>query len=153
MENKELLLQILKNTEDLKTRLDKVEENTEKRFANIESKLEDYNQRLDYIEKTHGEKFASIESRLDYIEKSHGERLQNIEKTHGERLQNIENIVTRIEKEHGEKIQILFDYFVDQDSKNKRINSKLHRLYKKSDEHDTRIFALEFYKSEKLASK
>ena len=124
MENKELLLQILKNTEDLKTRLDKVEENTEKRFANIESKLENYNQRLDYIEKNHGE-----------------------------RLQNIENIVTRMEKEHEEKIQILFDYFVDQDSKNKRINSKIHRLFKKSDEHDTRIFALEFYKSEKLASK
>lgn len=124
MENNELLLQILKNTEDLKTRLDKVEENTEKRFANIESKLENYNQRLDYIEKNHGE-----------------------------RLQNIENIVTRIEKEHGEKIQILFDYFFDQDSKNKRINSKIHRLCKKSDEHDTRIFALEFYKSEKLASK
>lgn len=124
MENNELLLQILKNTEDLKTRLDKVEENTEKRFANIESKLENYNQRLDYIEKNHGE-----------------------------RLQNIENIVTRIEKEYGEKIQILFDYFVDQDSKNKRINSKIHRLCKKSDEHDTRIFALEFYKSEKLASK
>lgn len=142
MENKELLLQILKNTEYLKTRLDKVEENTEKRFANIESKLENYNQRLDYIEKSHGEKFASLESRLDYIEKNHGERLQNIE-----------NIVTRIEKEHGEKIQILFDYFVDQDSKNKRINSKIHRLCKKSDEHDTRIFALEFYKSEKLASK
>lgn len=128
MENKELLLQILKNTEDLKTRLDKVEENSEKRFVNLES-------------------------RLDYIEKNHGERLQNIERTHGERLQNIENIVTRMEKEHGEKIQILFDYFVDQDSKNKRINSRIHRLCKKSDEHDTRIFALEFYKSEKLASK
>lgn len=142
MENKELLLQILKNTEDLKTRLDKLEENTEKRFANIESKLEDYNQRLDYIEKNHGEKFASIESRLDYIEKNHGERLHNIE-----------NIVTRMEKEHGEKIQILLDYFVDQDSKNEKINSKINELFKKSDEHDTRIFALEFYKSEKLASK
>lgn len=117
MENKELLLQILKNTEDLKTRLDKVEENSEKRFVNLES------------------------------------RLDHIEKTHGERLQNIENIVTRMEKEHGEKIQILFDYFVDQDSKNKRINSRIHRLCKKSDEHDTRIFALEFYKSEKLVSK
>lgn len=128
MENKELLLQILKNTEDLKTRLDKVEENSEKRFVNLES-------------------------RLDHIEKTHGERLQNIENTHGKRLQNIENIVTRMEKEHGEKIQILFDYFVDQDSKNKRINSRIHRLCKKSDEHDTRIFALEFYKSEKLVSK
>ena len=132
MENKELLLQILKNTEDLKTRLDKVEENSEKRFVNLES-------RLDHIEKTHGE-------RLQNIEKTHGERLQNIENTHGKRLQNIENIVTRMEKEHGEKIQILFDYFVDQDSKNKRINSRIHRLCKKSDEHDTRIFALEFYK-------
>ena len=139
MENKELLLQILKNTEDLKTRLDKVEENSEKRFVNLES-------RLDHIEKTHGE-------RLQNIEKTHGERLQNIENTHGKRLQNIENIVTRMEKEHGEKIQILFDYFVDQDSKNKRINSRIHRLCKKSDEHDTRIFALEFYKSEKLVSK
>ena len=139
MENKELLLQILKNTEDLKTRLDKVEENSEKRFVNLES-------RLDHIEKTHGE-------RLQNIEKTHGERLQNIENTHGKRLQNIENIVTRMEKEHGEKIQILFDYFVDQDSKNNRINSRIHRLCKKSDEHDTRIFALEFYKSEKLVSK
>ena len=139
MENKELLLQILKNTEDLKTRLDKVEENSEKRFVNLES-------RLDHIEKTHGE-------RLQNIEKTHGERLQNIENTHGKRLQNIENIVTRMEKERGEKIQILFDYFVDQDSKNKRINSRIHRLCKKSDEHDTRIFALEFYKSEKLVSK
>ncbi len=139
MENKELLLQILKNTEDLKTRLDKVEENSEKRFVNLES-------RLDHIEKTHGE-------RLQNIEKTHGERLENIENTHGKRLQNIENIVTRMEKEHGEKIQILFDYFVDQDSKNKRINSRIHRLCKKSDEHDTRIFALEFYKSEKLVSK
>ncbi len=139
MENKELLLQILKNTEDLKTRLDKVEENSEKRFVNLES-------RLDHIEKTHGE-------RLQNIEKTHGERLENIENTHGKRLQNIENIVTRMEKEHGEKIQILFDYFIDQDSKNKRINSRIHRLCKKSDEHDTRIFALEFYKSEKLVSK
>lgn len=139
MENKELLLQILKNTEDLKTRLDKVEENSEKRFVNLES-------RLDHIEKTHGE-------RLQNIEKTHGERLENIENTHGKRLQNIENIVTRMEKEHGEKIQILFDYFVNQDSKNKRINSRIHRLCKKSDEHDTRIFALEFYKSEKLVSK
>lgn len=146
MENNELLLQILKNTEDLKTRLDKVEENTEKRFVSLES-------RLDYIEKTHGEKFASIESRLDYIEKNHGERLQNIEKTHGERLQNIENIVTRMEKEHGEKIQILLDYFVDQDSKNEKINSKINELFKKSDEHDTRIYTLEFYNAEKLASK
>ncbi|MCI9286756.1 MAG: hypothetical protein HFJ57_02030 [Clostridia bacterium] len=150
MENKELLLQILKNTEDLKTRLDKVEENSEKRFVNLES-------RLDHIEKTHGERLQNIEKthgeRLQNIEKTHGERLENIENTHGKRLQNIENIVTRMEKEHGEKIQILFDYFVDQDSKNKRINSRIHRLCKKSDEHDTRIFALEFYKSEKLVSK
>lgn len=135
MENKDLLLQILKNTEDLKARIDNVETDFNSRFLSIES-------RLDSIEKTHGEKFATIESRLDHIEKNHGERLQNIE-----------NIVTRIEKEHGEKIQILFDYFVDQDSKNKEINSKIDELFKKSDEHDTRIFTLEFYKAEKLASK
>ena len=150
MENKELLLQILQNTEDLKTRLDYIEKN--------------HGERLQSIEKTYGEKFATIESKLDHIEKNygerlqniektHGERLQNIEKTHGERLQNIENIVTRMEKEHGEKIQILFDYFVDQDYKNKEINSKIDELFKKSDEHDTRIFTLEFYKAEKLASK
>lgn len=139
MENKELLLQILQNTEDLKTRLDYIEKN--------------HGERLQSIEKTYGEKFATIESKLDHIEKNYGERLQNIEKTHGERLQNIENIVTRMEKEHGEKIQILFDYFVDQDYKNKEINSKIDELFKKSDEHDTRIFTLEFYKAEKLASK
>lgn len=135
MENRELLLKILKNTEDLKTKTDNIEADFNSRFLNIES-------RLDGIEKNHDERFANIESRLDYIEKNHGERLQNIE-----------NIVTRIEKEHGEKIQVLFDYFVDQDSKNKKINSKINKLFKKSDEHDTRIFALEFYKAEKLASK
>ena len=146
MENKDLLLQILKNTEDLKARIDNVEIDFNSRFLSIES-------RLDSIEKNHDERFANIESRLDYIEKNHGERLQIIEKTHGERLQNIENIVTRVQKEHGEKIQVLFDYFVDQDSKNKEINSKIDELFKKSDEHDTRIFTLEFYKAEKLASK
>ena len=117
MENRELLLKILKNTEDLKTRINNVETDFNSRFLNIES------------------------------------RLDGIEKTHGERLQNIENIVTRMEKEHGEKIQVLFDYFVDQDSKNKEINSKIDELFKKSDEHDTRIFTLEFYKAEKLTSK
>lgn len=146
MENRELLLKILKNTEDLKTRINNVETDFNSRFLNIES-------RLDGIEKNHDERFANIESRLDYIEKNHAEKLQNIEKTHGERLQNIENIVTRMEKEHGKKIQVLFDYFVDQDSKNKEINSKIDELFKKSDEHDTRIFTLEFYKAEKLASK
>ena len=135
MENKDLLLQILKNTEDLKARIDNVEIDFNSRFLSIES-------RLDSIEKNHDERFANIESRLDYIEKNHGERLQIIE-----------NIVTRVQKEHGEKIQVLFDYFVDQDSKNKEINSKIDELFKKSDEHDTRIFTLEFYKAEKLASK
>lgn len=79
-------------------------------------------------------------------------RLYNIEKTYGERLTKIENIVTRMEKEHGEKLQVLFDYFVDQDEKYKDINLKIDNLKEKSNNHDTRIFALEFYKEEKLAS-
>ncbi len=57
-----------------------------------------------------------------------------------------------MEKEHGDKIQVLFDYFVDQDKKHKDTNSKINNLEEKFDNLDTRIYALEFYKEEKLAS-
>lgn len=57
-----------------------------------------------------------------------------------------------MEKEHGEKLQVLFDYFVDQDEKHKDINLKINNLEEKFNNHDSRIFALEFYKEEKLAS-
>lgn len=124
MENQELLQQILENTNKISTR-------------------------LDYIEKHFG-------SRLDHIEQNFGSRLDKLEyiaKDHSERLQSIENIVTRIEKDHGDSIQILFDYFVDQDKKNQKINSKINQLNKNLDVHNSRIFALEFYKEKKLASK
>lgn len=123
MENKEILLQILENTKQLNTRLDNIEKTYDKRFESIEKRLDNFEQHLDYIEKDHGE-----------------------------RLTKIENIVTRMEKEHGEKLQVLFDYFVDQDEKHKDINLKIDNLEEKSNNHDTRIFALEFYKEEKLAS-
>lgn len=76
----------------------------------------------------------------------------SIKKEHGERLTSLENIVTLMQKEHGEKLQVLFDYFVDQDNKHKDINSEIFKLNKTLDRHDSRIFALEFYKKEKLAS-
>lgn len=145
MENQKLLQEILKNTKQITTRLDHIEQSFGQRLDHVE---QGFGSRLDHIKQDFG-------SRLDHIEQNFGQRLdvlEHIGKEHGERLQNIENIVTRIEKDHGDKIQVLFDYFVDQDSKNKKISSKLHKLCKKSDEHDTRIFALEFYK-EKLASK
>ncbi len=117
--------------------LQKILENTNKIFA-----------RLDHIEQDFG-------SRLDYIEKSFGSRLDNLEhiaKNHSERLQSIENVVTRIEKEHGDSIRVLFDYFVDQDKKHQEINFEINRLNENLELHNSRIFALEFYK-EKLASK
>lgn len=85
-----------------------------------------------------------ITTRLDVLE--------HIGKEHGERLQSIENIVTRIEKDHGDSIRVLFDYFVDQDKKHQKINSEINRLNENLNVHNSRIFALEFYK-EKLASK
>lgn len=94
------------------------------------------------------ENTKQLNARLDNIEKTYDERFENF----GERLTKIENIVTRMEKEHGEKLQVLFDYFVDQDEKHKDINLKIDNLEEKSNNHDTRIFALEFYKKEKLAS-
>lgn len=98
------------------------------------------------------ENTKQLNTRLDNIEKTYDERFEKLEKDHGERLTKIENIVTRMEKEHGEKLQVLFDYFVDQDEKHKDINLKIDNLEEKSNNHDTRIFALEFYKEEKLAS-
>lgn len=123
MENKELLLQILENTKQLNARLDNIEKTYDKRFESLETRLDNFEQHLDYIEKDHGE-----------------------------RLTKIENIVTRMEKEHGDKIQVLFDYFVDQYKKHKDINLKIDNLEEKFNNHDSRIFALEFYKEEKLAS-
>ena len=113
MQENDLLLEILDNTKEIKTRLNNIE----------------------------------------HIVTNHGKRLQNIEKSHGERLQNIENIVTRMEKEHGDKLQVLFDYFVDQDEKHKNIQADITNLKINLDNQNTRIFALEFYKNEKLASK
>lgn len=124
MQENDLLREILNNTKEINTKLSTIEK----------------------TQKEHGD-------RLQYIEKNHGERLQHIEKSHGERLQSIENIVTRMEKEHGERIQVLFDYFTDQDQKYKETISQIRKLQEKSDSHDTRLFALEFYKEEKLASK
>ena len=94
------------------------------------------------------ENTKQLNTRLDNIEKTYDKRFENF----GEPLTKIENIVTRMEKEHGEKLQVLFDYFVDQDEKHKDINLKIDNLKEKSNNHDTRIFALEFYKEEKLAS-
>lgn len=101
------------------------------------------------------ENTKQLNTRLDNIEKTYDKRfnrLENIVNGHGERLTKIENIVTRMEKEHGEKLQVLFDYFVDQDKKHKDINLKIDNLEEKFNNHDSRIFALEFYKEEKLAS-
>ena len=124
MQEKELLLEILKNTKELNTRMD----NIKNRLNNIET---------------------SFSSRMDYIEN----RLNNIEFNHGERLQNIENIVTKIEHEHGEKIQVLFDYFVDQEQKRTDIKTDINNLETDLDKQNNRIYALEFYKQEMLNPK
>lgn len=134
MENQKLLQEILKNTKQITTRLEHIEQS--------------FGQRLDHIEQDFG-------SRLEHIEQGFGQRLdvlEHIGKEHGERLQSIENIVTRIEKDHGDSIRVLFDYFVDQDKKHQKINFEINRLNENLDVHNSRIFALEFYK-EKLASK
>lgn len=94
------------------------------------------------------ENTKQLNTRLDNIEITYDERFENF----SERLTKIENIVTRMEKEHGEKLQVLFDYFADQDEKHKDINLKIDNLEEKSNNHDTRIFALKFYKEEKLTS-
>ena len=124
---------------NLSKRIDEVETNLSKRIDNVEANL---SKRIDNVE-------ANLSKRIDNVEK----RLDHIEKDHGKRLENIENTVARIEKEHGEKIQVLFDYFVNQDLKYQKTNTQIQKIQKELDSHDSRIFALEFYKKEKLNSK
>ena len=124
---------------NLSKRIDEVETNLSKRIDEVETNL---SKRIDEVE-------ANLSKRIDNVEK----RLDHIEKDHGKRLENIENTVARIEKEHGEKIQLLFDYFVNQDLKYQKTNTQIQKIQKELDSHDSRIFALEFYKKEKLNSK
>ena len=146
MDNEKLLLQILDNTKKINKRLDHIEKNHGKRLQNLEISLS-------RIEKDHGE-------RLQNIENSYGKRLQNlensmarIEKDHGERLKNIENSLIYIEHTHGEKLQVLFDYFTDQDTKYKETKFDIQKFETKLDNLDSRLFALEYYKNDKLTSK
>lgn len=97
-----------------------------------------------------------INERLDYIEKEHGKRLQNLEnivRDHSEHLQSIENSLIFIEHDHGEKLQVLFDYFTDQDTKYKETKFDIQKFETKLDNLDSRLFALEYYKNDKLTSK
>ena len=130
---------VAQNTITFNQRLDGIETNLSKRIDEVETNL---SKRIDNVE-------ANLSKRIDNVEK----RLDHIEKDHGKRLENIENTVARIEKEHGEKIQVLFDYFVNQDLKYQKTNTQIQKIQKELDSHDSRIFALEFYKKEKLNSK
>ena len=135
---------------NLSKRIDEVETNLSKRIDNVEANL---SKRIDNVEANLSKRIDNVEAnlskRIDNVEK----RLDHIEKDHGKRLENIENTVARIEKEHGEKIQVLFDYFVNQDLKYQKTNTQIQKIQKELDSHDSRIFALEFYKKEKLNSK
>lgn len=146
MEENSLLLEIVSITKEILTNSKKLQEDIIKRLDCLEKTVAQntitFNQRLDGIE-------TNLSKRIDNVEK----RLDHIEKDHGKRLENIENTVARIEKEHGEKIQVLFDYFVNQDLKYQKTNIQIQKIQKELDSHDSRIFALEFYKKEKLNSK
>lgn len=141
MDNEKLLLQILDNTRKINERLDYIEKEHGKRLQNLENIVRDHSEHLQNIEN---------------IVRDHGERLQNIEtivKGHGEHLQSIENSLIFIEHDHGERLQVLFDYFTDQDTKYKETKSSIQKSENKLDSHDSRIFALEYYKNDKLTSK
>ena len=146
MEENSLLLEIVSITKEILTNSKKLQEDIIKRLDCLEKTVSQntitFNQRLDGIE-------ANLSKRINNVEK----RLDHIEKDHGKCLENIENTVARIEKEHGEKIQVLFDYFVNQDLKYQKTNTQIQKIQKELDSHDSRIFALEFYKKEKLNSK
>lgn len=146
MEENSLLLEIVTTTKEILNNSRELQENIIKRLDCLEKTVDQniltINQRLDRLEETVNQNMLTINQRLDYLEENHGKRLENIE-----------NIVTKIEKEHGEKIQVLFDYFVNQDLKYQRTNTQIQKIQKELDSHDSRIFALEFYKNEKLNSK
>ena len=146
MEENSLLLEIVSITKEILTNSKKLQEDIIKRLDCLEKTVAQntitFNQRLDGIETNLSKRINNVEKRLDHIEKDHGKRLENIE-----------NTVARIEKEHGEKIQVLFDYFVNQDLKYQKTNTQIQKIQKELDSHDSRIFALEFYKKEKLNSK
>ena len=141
---------VAQNTITFNQRLDGIETNLSKRIDEVETNL---SKRIDEVETNLSKRIDNVEAnlskRIDNVEK----RLDHIEKDHGKRLENIENTVARIEKEHGEKIQVLFDYFVNQDLKYQKTNTQIQKIQKELDSHDSRIFALEFYKKEKLNSK
>lgn len=157
MEENSLLLEIVSITKEILTNSKKLQEDIIKRLDCLEKTVAQntitFNQRLDGIETNLSKRIDEVETnlskRIDNVEK----RLDHIEKDHGKRLENIENTVARIEKEHGEKIQVLFDYFVNQDLKYQKTNTQIQKIQKELDSHDSRIFALEFYKKEKLNSK
>ena len=157
MEENSLLLEIVSITKEILTNSKKLQEDIIKRLDCLEKTVAKntitFNQRLDGIETNLSKRIDEVETnlskRIDNVEK----RLDHIEKDHGKRLENIENTVARIEKEHGEKIQVLFDYFVNQDLKYQKTNTQIQKIQKELDSHDSRIFALEFYKKEKLNSK
>ena len=168
MEENSLLLEIVSITKEILTNSKKLQEDIIKRLDCLEKTVAQntitFNQRLDGIETNLSKRIDEVETnlskRIDEVETNLSKRIDNvekrldhIEKDHGKRLENIENTVARIEKEHGEKIQVLFDYFVNQDLKYQKTNTQIQKIQKELDSHDSRIFALEFYKKEKLNSK
>lgn len=48
---------------------------------------------------------------------------------------------------------MLFDYFTDQDTKYKETKFDIQKFETKLDNLDSRLFALEYYKNDKLTSK
>lgn len=93
---------------------------------------------------------SSLNTRVDYIEKDHGKKLQElsnhiclIEKEHGKKLETLSNHICIIEEEHGKKLQALLERDVDYVRRQVYYAGDLVEINHTLQEHDARLYVLE----------